>query len=281
MLESTTYKEKSNLKYWIIGIVYLLVVASFLFFVFPQIQEAKRIQQAIDRELDEQRLLRAFINRKGEFEELLANNSQLVKEYEQLIPPSYDLPVVLLSIHRLADLVGLKIDSLQYSSMQQANNVYWYPITLQSKGKYTSIYRFMQAFSTHLPTARARNVRLRSVSSQEISFNCEFSLYTIPNHFEIEYRWQSPEWRLFSDVIRNVVGVPLSDLQAFYNGGLTLLGIVSTSDGKGQRALIRFQGKEEWKTVGSYVGIGRITRIQSESVTLDINGFTITISMGG
>lgn len=279
LLELESYNKSVKAKYWVIGIIYILVLASFLLVLFPQLQAKANLRENIASELEERELLTMVINRRAEVEQLLDENNQLIKTYEQQIPHTSDLPVVLLSIQELADLAGLKIDRLQYGAIRRDPSVTWYPISLEITGQYASIYKFIQAFNRYLPSARVRSVKLVSETEKLVSLNCELNLYTIPDNFETTNRWETPTWRLSNDSIRDAFGVPLVELEEFYDGSLALLGVVS--DGSQNRALVSFQGVEQWKTVGSYVGIGRVTRIQSHSITLDINGFTITVSMGG
>lgn len=281
LLELQSLKEKASMKYWLIGIVYLLVLASFLLVLYPQLQEAGNLRQAIADELEQHKLLTVVINQRSNLVKSIKEYEEQVSNFEHIIPRSFDLPTILLSIRQLADLADLELNQLEYSPMETSSSSNWYPISLEVTGEYIAIYRFIQALNTFLPSAKFSAVQLLSVGQQQVLLKSKFNLYTIPASFEIENRWVTPTWSLTDELVNNGFGVPLVVLEEFYNGGLRLLGTIGQSDGSNSRALVSFHGEQSWKKVGSYVGIGRIISIQPQSIIVDVNGFEITIIMGG
>ncbi len=273
-------KEKSLSKYFFIGLIYLLVVTSVFFVLLPILQRESKINQALSNELTQLQMLRNAVSRRSTVIESLEANQGLIQSFESQIPRLQDFPVVLLAIHRLADEAGVNVKELKYSPLQRNGNIYWYPISLKADAAYPDVYDFIQALSNFTPAMKETAMKITADKQEKVGLELGLDLYLIPDNQITDYNWELPVWQLTDYTAKSIFGVPLGELTGFYNGGIKLLGIVSHADGS-KRALVSFQGKESWQTLGSTIGIGKITSIQSQSITVNINGFAITITMGG
>ena len=96
---------------------------------------------------------------------------------------------------------------------------------------------------------------------------------------DIEESWQRLELQRVY-VKRDVFGVPLQYLEEVYADSLRLIGVVRVHGGE-PRALVSFNGEQEWKTIGDSLGIGTIVDVHESALVLDIHGVILSINMGG
>lgn len=274
--------HRNQLLIVVIILLYLLSIISFYFGFWHQLQEQRRLEQLIETENRNQAIFNKIIKQRKEFENTISMQQQINSSYEQQIPQNQHLPLVLDAIKELAGMAEVSLNDLRYFPLKNDNDMlnYWFPIYIDVTGHYESLEQFFDNFCLEIPSLQINSLSINAISEGNLRLLLEFYLYVIPLEWETAKNWEKPVWQLTDkNNLPNRFGIPLSIIQDYHSKGLQLLGVVLVQE-RGQ-ALISYQGSEEWKSVGDYVGPGRIIKIERSKVSIDLGGFKIFLSMGG
>lgn len=264
----------------VIIITYLLSTIIFYFGYWQQYKEQQRLEQLIETENRNQVIFNQVIEQRIELESTIKTQQTLNDEYEKLLPRSYDLPVFLDGIRELAKITEVSLQELRYFSLRKDRLSQWYPIFVEISGDYQHLAQFVQNILNEIPSVNINSLAINSGYEGILRLLLELDLYVVPLEWETEKEWEKPIWKFTETQIVTKFGIPLSYIQEYYSSNsLKLLGIVFINEHG--RALISYQGVEQWKQIGDYVGVGKISRIGRNKVYINLKGFEITLSMGG
>lgn len=261
-------------------ITYLLSTIIFYFGYWQQYKEQQCLEQLIETENRNQVVFNQVIEQRIELESTIKTQQTLNDEYEQLLPRSHDLPVFLDGIRELAKITEVSLQELRYFSLRKDRLSQWYPILIEISGDYQHLAQFVQNILYEIPSVNINSLAINSGYEGILRLLLELDLYVVPLEWDTEKEWEKPIWKLTETQIVTKFGIPLSYIQEYYgSNSLELLGIVFINEHG--RALISYQGVEQWKQIGDYIGVGKISRIERNKVYINLKGFEVILSMGG
>lgn len=272
--------KKTLLQIGLISLIYIAAVISFVLILLPRMNEVTHLQDAVAHEQSQVEVMERMVSMRPQIEAGIKEQAETAAAYEKLIPAAYNLPEVMASIENVAGLYNLELISLDYKPAAAEDLKTWYPMSLEVFGNYQDVSAALQSLIDAFPSLYIRSLAVAGGINEQVYLDAEFDLYIIPTGWTVEESWQRPTLQRGLRQTRNVFGVPLQYLEEVYADSLRLIGVVRVHGGE-PRALVSFNGEQEWKTIGDSLGIGTIVDVHESALVLDIHGVILSINMGG
>ncbi len=281
MIDRGLLKRTSmSLTYGVIVLVYLLAVISLLGFLRPLWLQQSALEDRIARERSQVEFLDQLVQQRPSVEAALKEQTNTVLMYERLIPASTELPEVLLVVKDLASALQAELIRLDYVPLRTQGSDAWYSMSIELRGSVGSVYGVVEALAGTFPTLYLHNITLATNESESVNLQANFDLYVTPPEWETSVSWEKRVWQELTLNLGDRFGVPLQSLQGFLARNLKVIGIVRVQGGE-NRALIGYNGTQEWKRIGDKVGPATIVEIGDTSIVFDVHGVKLNISFGG
>lgn len=272
--------KKSLLQFALIGLIYLAAAVSFLVILRPRIGEVHRLQSVIAQEENQVQLMERVVQRRSQIEAGIKEQAQAVKAFENVIPTADNFPEILAAINELTSSYRVELINLNYLPVQTENLDAWYSMSLTIAGSYGDVYKAIEALTAAFPSLSIRSLTAVSSINEQVFLETDFNLYIVPVEWAVMGSWQRPVWQETNSEIAGAFGVPLQYIEELFANSLKLIGIVRVHGGE-HRALVSFNGTQEWKKIGDSLGIGTIMEIHESELVLDVHGVRLSINMGG
>lgn len=272
--------KKALLQFALIGLIYLAAAVSFLVILRPRIGEVHRLQSVIAQEENQVQLMERVVQRRSQIEAGIKEQAQAVKAFENVIPTADNFPEILAAINELTSSYRVELINLNYLPVQTENLDAWYSMSLTIAGSYGDVYKAIEALTAAFPSLSIRSLTAVSSINEQVFLETDFNLYIVPVAWASKGSWQRPVWQETNSEIAGAFGVPLQYIEELFANSLKLIGIVRVHGGE-HRALVSFNGTQEWKKIGDSLGIGTIMEIHESELVLDVHGVRLSINMGG
>lgn len=274
------FKKVPPLQAAAIAIVYLLTLVTLFLFLLPHNHELKQVAATIENEMRVQDGLLQVLGRRSQIESSIEQTESGLGQFENSIPTKADLPLVLEFLENQGKAFGLNVRNWTYipPAASQADNTVF--ISGSVSGAYDAFADFIRVVNQNLPTSRLRRVVVNTDAKGNLQVDLQVELLVRKQREAHGSLWNVPQ--IESDVsvtAHNYWGVPVSELNQFLGGAITVEGIVHSDSLF--RALINYQGKRTWATPGTLVGDGTVTEVHHNGVVVSVGGIPITLPVGG
>ncbi|HHX01759.1 MAG TPA: hypothetical protein GX739_03690 [Firmicutes bacterium] len=281
MIEVSFFKaRKPSGKLGLIALIYILTVVSLFILLRPRMLELRRIESSILHEQSQVQMIERLIEQRRAIENDAKALTAANHAFEQTIPQALNLPEVLLAVKDLAAAFEVELMRLDYEPLRTQGVSSWYRLNLEAAGPCGSIAAIIEILAVIFPTSRFHNLSMISTLNETVYLKTDLDLYVIPSQWETSVSWQRPVWETMDPKACNPFGIPLWYLQELCIKGIKLIGVVRVRDGE-HRALVSFNGAQEWKRIGDPLGTGTVADIKETELILDVHGVKLCIDFGG
>lgn len=275
MIELAKRKHSKTITYAFLVVLWLLCAATYLVVLLPTQQELARLENEIESEERIRAVLERALEASSQLEQDQQELIQSIEVYRGILPSHNDLPLLVESIDRLMSLSGLKIEGLEYQSLQTDSTGSFFPFELNAEGTFARITGFTQTLLDVFPSIAIKDLTIDTITETEAKLAVNMNLYAIE-----ESNWERP---ILQDQVEmemgNPFGYPFWRIRQFIVDELKVLGVVRANDQS--YALLAYNGNRNWYRVGERVQEARITEITTRGVSLDYGGVVIQLDIGG
>lgn len=281
MFELSSFKAAKPLgKTALIVVIYALTAISFLLLLRPRMLELQRIEKEISHEQYQVQMMERLIKQRRSIETDFETLTTEVQDYEAIIPGAFNLLDVLEAVKEWASVYDLNLIKLDYEPLKTQGLKSWYRMSLEVTGGCGDVLAGARAMAAAFPASSFTKTDLAGTIEGDVFLRTDLDLFVVPPEWAASVPWQRPVWEQAEWAFATPFGIPLWNLQELYATGIQVVGVVRVHGGD-HRALIRFNGAQEWKAVGDALGIGTVEEIAETELIININGVKLSIEFGG
>ena len=159
------------------GILALLLV---LFLVLPKMGQVTEAQQELEDTRAQQQTLSAQLNALRQARDEAPVNEAAIREVDGKVPPTADLPGVILFLRNAAAVSGVQVLSLTPStpSTAEAGGFSSISVSASGNGSYFALVKYLHEIETLPRAATVQSVDLNPSEGSTLSFAATITLYT-------------------------------------------------------------------------------------------------------
>jgi Tfp pilus assembly protein PilO len=159
------------------GILALLLV---LFLVLPKMGQVTEAQQELEDTRAQQQTLSAQLNALRQARDEAPVNEAAIREVDGKVPPTADLPGVILFLRNAAAVSGVQVLSLTPSTptTAEAGGFSSISVSATGDGSYFALVKYLHEIETLPRAATVQSVDLSPTEGSTISFAATITLYT-------------------------------------------------------------------------------------------------------
>lgn len=173
-------KISENTKYLLLFLVTLLtVVLLFVEVIFPL--QAENTQKERDLQLANARLaqLQTFAGQNQDYEALAKLQNLKLAEAKKKLPDYVTVPELMAEYSKLADVNGVKLESIQPSKISKENNIFVLPLKITVSGDYFKMVEFLQQIETGTRFVTLRGASFNGEKAGNIKTSADFVVYSL------------------------------------------------------------------------------------------------------
>lgn len=159
------------------GILALLVV---FFLVLPKMRSVTEAQQDLEDTQAQQQTLTTQLNALEQARDEAPVNEATIREVDGKVPPTADLPGVILFLRNAAAVSGVQVVSLTPANPVPAETASFSSISVSASGEgsYFSLVKYLHEIETLPRAATVESVTLSPIGGSTLSFAATLTLYT-------------------------------------------------------------------------------------------------------
>jgi Tfp pilus assembly protein PilO len=159
------------------GILALLVV---FFLVLPKMRAVTEAEQELQDTLVEQQTLSIQLNALEQARDEAPENEATIREVDGKVPPTADLPGLILFLRNAAAISGVQVVSLTPANPAPAETASFSSISVSASGEgsYFALVKYLHEIETLPRAATVESVTLNPVEGSTLSFAATLTLYT-------------------------------------------------------------------------------------------------------
>lgn len=159
------------------GVLALLLV---LFLVLPKMGQVTEAQQELEDTRAQQQTLSAQLNALRQARDEAPVNEAAIREVDGKVPPTADLPGVILFLRNAAAVSGVQVLSLTPSTptTAEAGGFSSISVSATGDGSYFALVKYLHEIETLPRAATVQSVDLSPTEGSTISFAATITLYT-------------------------------------------------------------------------------------------------------
>jgi Tfp pilus assembly protein PilO len=159
------------------GVLALLLV---LFLVLPKMGQVTEAQQELEDTRAQQQTLSAQLNALRQARDEAPVNEAAIREVDGKVPPTADLPGVILFLRNAAAVSGVQVLSLTPSTptTAEAGGFSSISVSATGDGSYFALVQYLHEIETLPRAATVQSVDLSPTEGSTISFAATITLYT-------------------------------------------------------------------------------------------------------
>lgn len=159
------------------GVLALLLV---LFLVLPKMGQVTEAQQELEDTRAQQQTLSAQLNALRQARDEAPVNEAAIREVDGKVPPTADLPGVILFLRNAAAVSGVQVLSLTPSTptTAEAGGFSSISVSATGDGSYFALVKYLHEIETLPRAATVQSVDLSPIEGSTISFAATITLYT-------------------------------------------------------------------------------------------------------
>jgi Tfp pilus assembly protein PilO len=159
------------------GVLALLLV---LFLVLPKMGQVTEAQQELEDTRAQQQTLSAQLNALRQARDEAPVNEAAIREVDGKVPPTADLPGVILFLRNAATVSGVQVLSLTPSTptTAEAGGFSSISVSATGDGSYFALVQYLHEIETLPRAATVQSVDLSPTEGSTISFAATITLYT-------------------------------------------------------------------------------------------------------
>jgi len=159
------------------GILALLVV---FFLVLPKMRAVTEAEQDLEDTQAQQQTLSTQLNALEQARDEAPENEATIREVDGKVPPTADLPGVILFLRNAAAVSGVQVVSLTPATPVPAETASFSSISVSASGEgsYFSLVKYLHEIETLPRAATVESVTLSPTEGSSLSFAATLTLYT-------------------------------------------------------------------------------------------------------
>lgn len=270
-------REKIPITAIAIVVVYSLVAAVIFLNCWPTYREVHKLQDNIAQAQALEQVLSSKVEKRPSLEMQQIELAKSLALLAQQVPTQLDIPLVVELLRDMAKGPNLQLKRLDYQPLRYDNSHARFAFNMVVEGD-SSVFGLTETLFQALPSLKMQNLQLESTPEGRLRLSMAASLSVMTVEGRHEPLWQKPVPAITSPGKVTGFSVPFSVVEAFYSGKYRVLGVVRTD--KQRYALLSADGAEKWVRVGDVINQGRVTRIDSTGVVLDLAGVKVELNIG-
>jgi Tfp pilus assembly protein PilO len=158
----------------------VLALLLVFFLVLPKMTQVTEAQQELEDARAQQDTLSAQLNALEQAREEAPENEAAIREVDAMVPPTADLPGVILLLRNAAVVSGVQVLSLTPATPATSESGEFSSIAVSAtgEGSYFSLVRYLHEIETLPRAATVRSVDLNPSEGSILSFAATITLFT-------------------------------------------------------------------------------------------------------
>jgi Tfp pilus assembly protein PilO len=159
------------------GVLALLLI---FFLVLPKMTQVTEAQQELEDTRAQQQTLSAQLNALEQAREEAPENEAAIREVDAMVPPTADLPGVILLLRNAAVVSGVQVLSLTPATPVTADTGEFSSIAVSAtgEGSYFALVRYLHEIETLPRAATVESIDLNPTEGGILSFAATITLFT-------------------------------------------------------------------------------------------------------
>lgn len=261
---------------------YLVAAILFVAVYRPAQARIERLEVQLEQTAQREATLTRLVEERSGLQAQLQEREATLELYSRQIPSQYDLAAVLDAIGTIGTQYDVRVEVLDHTPVRtdansEAGTIF---LALGLEGG-EHLFAYLIHLQEVLPSLQITGLDLRYLGQGRFLTEVNAALRV----FVLEH---APSTVLSLPEVDQIEAVPLRAeafgrpfelIAQFFANNVRVLGIVQTAGDT--RALLVTQGVRSWIRVGELVGEALVTEISSNTVSLDIDGVELKLSIGG
>jgi Tfp pilus assembly protein PilO len=159
------------------GVLALLLI---FFLVLPKMTQVTEAQQELEDTRAQQQTLSAQLNALEQAREEAPENEAAIREVDAMVPPTADLPGVILLLRNAAVVSGVQVLSLTPATPTTSDTGEFSSIAVSASGEgsYFALVRYLHEIETLPRAATVESIDLNPTEGSILSFAATITLFT-------------------------------------------------------------------------------------------------------